>query len=335
MSVLTDLFTSLSNKIRSKLGTTTKYTPAQAIAAIDAVYNKGATDTKKGNAALSDVLATKTFTSSTAGVNQTGTMPNRGAVSPSGLNCGGSYTIPAGYHNGSGKVTANSLASQTRVDSGKSAVTAGAMVSGYQGWVNGSKVTGTFAGQEKTVAPTTRSTTAATPIPDSGRYLTKVTVDTTNVPNNNTQPYTPTGDNRNKSSLDLGGTTHNYRYVNTATCYDYGYEKGAENERSTHAGYINLDGYERGECHSRFDLYGLKSYTGIKFKDMRTDARKNIKLTYKDRDGNITTYSSGYTYNSSWDPPINIQNGPFDLYIDFWSETGAFQEAWYQLYARH
>ena len=31
------------------------------------------------------------------------------------LNCGGSYTIPAGYHNGSGKVTTNSLAkSNTR-----------------------------------------------------------------------------------------------------------------------------------------------------------------------------------------------------------------------------
>lgn len=41
-----------------------------------------------------------------------GTMADRGAVSQA-LNCGGSYTIPAGYHNGSGKVTANSLASQT------------------------------------------------------------------------------------------------------------------------------------------------------------------------------------------------------------------------------
>lgn len=33
-------------------------------------------------------------------------MANQGAVSSS-LNPGGSYTIPAGYHNGSGKVTAN------------------------------------------------------------------------------------------------------------------------------------------------------------------------------------------------------------------------------------
>lgn len=41
-----------------------------------------------------------------------GTMVNQGAKTAA-LNCGGSYTIPAGYHNGSGKVTANSLASQT------------------------------------------------------------------------------------------------------------------------------------------------------------------------------------------------------------------------------
>ena len=35
-------------------------------------------------------------------------MANNGAVSKT-LNAGQSYTIPAGYHNGSGKVTANSI----------------------------------------------------------------------------------------------------------------------------------------------------------------------------------------------------------------------------------
>lgn len=38
------------------------------------------------------------------GVKTTGTMPNRGAVSQA-LAINGTYTIPAGYHNGSGKVT--------------------------------------------------------------------------------------------------------------------------------------------------------------------------------------------------------------------------------------
>ena len=66
----------------------------------------------------------------------TGTMVNRGAASSS-LNCGQSYTIPAGYHNGSGKVTANSLASQT-----VATATANNLSSGVTAWVNGVKITG-------------------------------------------------------------------------------------------------------------------------------------------------------------------------------------------------
>lgn len=74
----------------------------------------------------------------------TGTMPNNGAVSQT-LQAGGSYTVPAGYHNGSGTVSAASLASQTGVDSGKTAIGAEQVLTGYQGWVNGSKVTGAMA----------------------------------------------------------------------------------------------------------------------------------------------------------------------------------------------
>jgi len=70
-----------------------------------------------------------------------GTMANNGAVSQA-LNAGGSYTVPAGYHNGSGKVTANSLTSQT---SGTAA--AAQILSGYTAWVNGSKLTGSMANQ--------------------------------------------------------------------------------------------------------------------------------------------------------------------------------------------
>lgn len=74
-----------------------------------------------------------------AGAVVTGTMVDNGAKTAS-LNAGGSYTIPAGYHNGSGKITANSLASQT-------AATAGAtdILSGKTAWVGGTKLTGTMA----------------------------------------------------------------------------------------------------------------------------------------------------------------------------------------------
>ena len=88
------------------------------------------------NFSASDLLTGKTANDSN-GEKVNGTMPNQGAKTAT-LNCGGSYTIPKGYHNGSGKVTANSLASQTGANA-----TAGDIVKGKTAWVNGSKLTGT------------------------------------------------------------------------------------------------------------------------------------------------------------------------------------------------
>ncbi len=99
-----------------------------------------------GNAETAHVLTGKTFSSNASGREKAGTMVNQGAKTAS-LNCGGTYTIPAGYHNGSGKVTANNLASQTAPDSGKSAAGAAQILTGYQAYVNGSKVSGTMANQ--------------------------------------------------------------------------------------------------------------------------------------------------------------------------------------------
>ncbi|MDR5586612.1 phage tail protein [Clostridium aquiflavi] len=89
-----------------------------------------------GNAITDKVLNGSTFTNDSGP--QTGTMPNQGTKTAT-LNCGGSYIIPAGYHNGSGKVTANSLASQTQGNG-----TAAQILSGYSAWVNGSKINGTY-----------------------------------------------------------------------------------------------------------------------------------------------------------------------------------------------
>lgn len=59
--------------------------------------------TLSGNAGTGQVLSGYTFYNNNYNSKQTGTMANRGAVSTT-VNPGGSYTIPAGYHNGSGKV---------------------------------------------------------------------------------------------------------------------------------------------------------------------------------------------------------------------------------------
>ena len=58
-----------------------------------------------GDALPTEVLSGKTFTNDNGA--QTGTMTNNGAVTQT-LAAGASYTIPEGYHNGEGTVTATS-----------------------------------------------------------------------------------------------------------------------------------------------------------------------------------------------------------------------------------
>lgn len=73
---------------------------------------KGGTSSEEVTATRANVLVgTTTITSDSNDEIVEGTMPNNGSVSQS-LNAGGSYTIPAGYHDGTGVISANSLASQ-------------------------------------------------------------------------------------------------------------------------------------------------------------------------------------------------------------------------------
>lgn len=90
-------------------------------------------DTSDANATASTILENRS--AYVNGSKLTGTMTDQGAKTAS-LNAGGSYAIPAGYHNGSGKITANSLASQTDSTAG-----AGDILSGKTAWVKGSKLT--------------------------------------------------------------------------------------------------------------------------------------------------------------------------------------------------
>lgn len=96
-----------------------------------------ATLTASGDATAAQILSGKK--AYVDGSLLTGTMTDQGAKTSS-LNCGGSYTIPAGYHNGSGKITANSLSSQT-----SATATAAQILKDKTAYVNGSKLTGTLA----------------------------------------------------------------------------------------------------------------------------------------------------------------------------------------------
>ena len=100
------------------------------------IRSSGGTDTSGATATAARVLSG--YTCYVNDVKITGTMANQGTKTAS-LNAGGSYTIPAGYHSGSGKVTANALSGQT-----SATATAARILSGRTAWVNGSKLTGTM-----------------------------------------------------------------------------------------------------------------------------------------------------------------------------------------------
>lgn len=109
-----------------------------------------------GDAGDSMVLSRKTYYNTDPKQKRTGTMANQGAKTAA-LNCGGSYTIPAGYHNGSGKVTANSLASQTAGNAGTTDIR-----NGKTAFVNGNKVTGSMTERGAiTITPSTKNQTIA------------------------------------------------------------------------------------------------------------------------------------------------------------------------------
>lgn len=172
----------------------------------------GGTD-PTGNAGVGDVLEGKTF-SNADGIDKTGTMTNRGAISQSLNTSTTSYTIPAGYHNGSGKV---SITTQEKtVTSSRSAQT----VTPDSGKVL-SKVTVNALAPTGTYKPTARANNNDMGATGNYRY-----VDTTAVPNTNSGTYTYAA-NSTGGTVDMGAT-NTYRYVNAANVYTKGKADGAQ-----------------------------------------------------------------------------------------------------------
>lgn len=92
--------------------------------------------TSDATAIESDILIGKTAYA--GDVKITGTMADNGAIEAT-INAGETYTIPAGYHNGTGAVTGASLASQT-----EATATEADILPGKTAYVNGVMITGSY-----------------------------------------------------------------------------------------------------------------------------------------------------------------------------------------------
>lgn len=124
-------------------------------------------DTSNDTAAVGEILATKT--AHARGVQLTGTMPNNGAVTGTISTKAGTYTIPQGYHDGSGSVSISSTEQAKLIATN---IREGITILGVEGSMSGSEG---MAPQAKTVTPTFTSQVIA---PDSPTYncLSQVTV---------------------------------------------------------------------------------------------------------------------------------------------------------------
>ena len=121
-------------------------------------------DTQDATAAVAEILEGKTAYA--RGAKLTGTMPNKGAVSGT-ITDKTAYTIPMGFHDGSGTVSIDATES-AKIVAGN--IKSGVTILGVQGTFAGETVTA----QTKSVTPTM---SVQTVLPDEGfDYLSQVSV---------------------------------------------------------------------------------------------------------------------------------------------------------------
>lgn len=145
-------------------------------------------DVNSGDAtvAVAEMLTGKTGYA--RGTKLTGTMPNNGAVSGEISTKDGVYTVPQGYHDGSGTVKIKKTEKDKLIPSN---IREGVTILGVEGTMSGSEG---VKSQSKTVTPSTASQTV---LPDDGyTHLSQVTV--------NAIPYVESDNSAGGKTVTIG-----------------------------------------------------------------------------------------------------------------------------------
>ena len=139
-----------------------------------------------GTAAVAEILAGKTAYA--RGTKLTGTMPNNGSVTGEISSLNGDFTLPLGFHDGSGEVTIADTEAAKIIEGN---IKAGVEILGVTGTYGGEEI----SAQSKSVTP---RTTAQTVQPDTGYdYLSAVTVAAI--------PYTESDNSAGGKTVTIGG----------------------------------------------------------------------------------------------------------------------------------